>query len=77
MQAFDAPKWIRISLFNLLVVALLGVLMRYKIGFSFPFFDQKYLQHAHSHFAFAGWVSQMLMACMVRLLGARLSPARG
>ena len=76
MQAFDAPKWIRISLFNLLVVALLGVLMRYKIGFSFPFFDQKYLQHAHSHFAFAGWVSQMLMACMVRLLGATLSPAR-
>jgi hypothetical protein len=75
MQAFDAPKWIRISFFNLLVVALLGVLMRYKIGFSFPVFDQKYLQHAHSHFAFAGWISQTLMVFMIQLLGSTATQA--
>lgn len=57
-------KWIRFSLFNLLLVALLGILMRYKIGFPFPYFDQKHLQHAHSHFAFYGWVSHTLMTLM-------------
>lgn len=43
--------------------------MRYKIGYDFPYFQQKYLQHAHSHFAFAGWVSQALMVFMVYHLG--------
>ena len=56
--------WLQISLVNLCIVAILGVLMRYKIGFEFPFLNQKYLQHAHSHFAFSGWVSHTLMALM-------------
>jgi hypothetical protein len=53
--------WFRISLFNLLIVACLGVILRYKITFSLPFVDQKFLLNAHSHFAFAGWISQALM----------------
>ena len=51
----------KIAIFNLLIVALLGLLMRYKIAFEFPFFMQKYAQHSHSHFAFLGWVSFVLM----------------
>jgi hypothetical protein len=39
--------------------------MRYKIAFSFPFLQQKFILHAHSHFAFAGWITQVLMALMV------------
>ncbi len=50
----------KIGVFNLIIVAAIGVLMRYKIGFEFPFFDQKNLLHGHSHFAFAGWVSHIL-----------------
>jgi hypothetical protein len=61
-------KWMTISLFSLLLVALLGVIMRYKIGFEFPYLNQKNLQHAHSHFAFAGWVSQTLMLFMIAML---------
>lgn len=57
--------WLKISIFNLLLVAILGVIMRYKIGFEFPYFDQKNLQHAHSHFAFYGWVSHTLMVLMI------------
>ncbi len=57
--------WIKISVINLLLVATLGLLMRYKIAYSLPFFDQKHLQHAHSHFAFSGWVSQSIYAAMV------------
>ncbi len=54
-------RWFRISIFNLLLVSTLGVLMRYKIAFSLPFVNQRYLLNAHSHFAFAGWVTQVLM----------------
>lgn len=55
-------KWLGWTLFNLAIVALYGVVMRYKIAFDFPFFDQKNLLHAHSHFAFSGWISQVLYA---------------
>jgi len=61
-------RWLRISIFNLLLVALAGVLMRYKIAYSLPFINQQYFLHAHSHFAFAGWVTQALMSLMVFFL---------
>lgn len=57
--------WLRISFFNLLIVAFLGLILRYKIAFSLPFIDQKHLLHGHSHFAFTGWVSMALMAFMI------------
>lgn len=53
-------NWLKISVINLAIVALFGMVMRYKIGFEFPFFEQKHLQHAHSHFAFLGWVAQTI-----------------
>lgn len=56
--------WLRVSLFNLLILALIGVILRYKIAFSLPFVDQKHLLHGHSHFAFAGWISQVIMTLM-------------
>jgi hypothetical protein len=39
--------------------------MRYKIAYSLPFIEQKKIQHAHSHFAFSGWITQALMTLMV------------
>src|SRR6266540_6305325 len=50
-------KWARWALLNLAIVAAAGVLLRYKILFSLPLFDYKNLLHAHSHFAFSGWIS--------------------
>ncbi|MFN8320768.1 MAG: hypothetical protein U0V54_15205 [Saprospiraceae bacterium] len=50
----------KLLLINLIIVALIGCIMRYKIGFEFPYLDQKHLQHAHSHFAFANWISLSL-----------------
>jgi hypothetical protein len=61
-------KWLRIALVNLGVVALLGVTLRYKIAFSLPFIDQRNLHHGHSHFAFAGWISQAVMILFVYYL---------
>ncbi len=60
--------WLKFSIVNLFLVALLGMLMRYKIGFDFPFLVQKHLLHSHSHFAFAGWISHTLMVLMVYYL---------
>lgn len=52
--------WLKLSVFNFFLVALLGVIMRYKILYSLPFLDQKHLQEAHSHFAFYGWITNAL-----------------
>ncbi len=66
-------SWLNVSLFNLLIVALLGTALRYKIAFSFPFIDQKHVMHAHSHFAFSGWITMALMALMVGYLSNEYS----
>jgi hypothetical protein len=64
-------KWFFFSLVNLMLVALLGVTLRYKIAFSLPFIDQQKLLHGHSHFAFTGWVTQALMTLLVGYLSDR------
>ncbi len=78
MQSKD--KFVRLGLINLSIVALIGVIMRYKIGFEFPYFDQKYLLHGHSHFAFAGWVSHLLFVFFSNFLvqhgGANINKAK-
>jgi hypothetical protein len=63
--------WIKISLINLMLVAIIGCILRYKIAFSIPFIDQKHLLHGHSHFAFTGWITQVLMALLVNHLSTQ------
>lgn len=65
---FNPKFWLRFSIVNLFIVAVLGLLMRYKIGFEFPFFNQKNILHSHSHFAFSGWISHTLMVLMIVFL---------
>jgi hypothetical protein len=66
-------RWLKIALFNLLIVATIGVVLRYKIAYSLPFIDQKHLLHGHSHFAFAGWITQALMILLVNYLSKQNS----
>lgn len=61
-------KWSRWALFNFVVLALVGVLLRYKILYPLPLVDHKHLLHAHSHFAFAGWVTLALFVCIISVL---------
>lgn len=70
---FNAPFWIKFSLINLLIVASLGVIMRYKIGFDFPYLTQKNIQHAHSHFAFAGWITHSIYVLLVYFITNRVA----
>ncbi|WP_188362990.1 hypothetical protein [Flavobacterium orientale] len=76
MKSLSLLQWIKITLFSLFLVALMGLLMRYKIAFELPFLAQKNLQHAHSHFAFSGWVTQLLMVLMVRYLSQYTSETK-
>src|SRR3546814_690776 len=64
----NAKKWISLTLLSLLLVAILGVLLRYKIAFSLPVINQKYLQYSHSHFAMNGWLTQVLMVLLASCL---------
>lgn len=73
MTKLSAKYWFRIGLINLMLVAVFGTLMRYKIAFDFPFFHQKNLLHAHSHFAFSGWVSHFLYTGLAYLIIPYLS----
>ncbi len=65
---FISKRYLQIAFLNLFIVSCLGVILRYKIAFSLPFLDQKFLLHAHSHFAFAGWITHALMCLMVNYL---------
>jgi hypothetical protein len=70
-SANAGSRWVRITLFNLLLVAVLGCAMRYKIAYSLPWLPQKNVLNGHSHFAFAGWLSQILMTLMVQYLSRK------
>ncbi|MFT5886801.1 MAG: hypothetical protein ACI9IP_003272 [Arcticibacterium sp.] len=48
-------KYIQISLFYLLIVAIIGTVLRSVAFFNIPF-EYANLVHAHSHVAFQGWV---------------------
>lgn len=61
-------SWFKIGLLNLAIVALYGAIMRYKIAYNLPFLDQKNLLHAHSHFAFGGWISHLLYSGLALIL---------
>jgi len=67
-MSFPIYRWLKITLLNLLIVATIGVVLRYKILYPLPFADQKHLLHGHSHFAFAGWITQAIMILMVAYL---------
>lgn len=60
--------WARISLFNLCIVAFLGVALRSKILFTLPFLNYLKLLDAHWHFAFDGWLTLALLFLLVEEL---------
>lgn len=66
-------RWAWLGLFNLLCVAFLGLLMRLKFVMPLPWMDQKNFMHAHSHFAFSGWVSHVLMVLMLMCIYGKVS----
>lgn len=52
------------------------MVMRYKIAFDFPLLVQNNLLHAHSHFAFSGWVTHILFTALAIMLAPFISEAK-
>ncbi|RXF70460.1 hypothetical protein [Arcticibacter tournemirensis] len=53
IQASSYPRW---AVANFLILTILGILLRWMHLASVPGVNYMFLLHAHSHFAFAGWV---------------------
>lgn len=66
-------QWIYFAFINLLIVALLGLILRYKMTYSLPMVNQKFLLHGHSHFALTGWVTQILMVYISNAISKGIS----
>ena len=49
-------RYLRILFFNLIVLALAGLVMRAMPIYALPSINFEHLKHAHSHLAFLGWV---------------------
>lgn len=70
-MGFSLRRYSNIAIFNLLLISLLGLILRYKIAFVLPFIDQSHLLHGHSHFAFTGWITHALMVLLVAFMAVQ------
>lgn len=66
MKRLQNLPFSRLAVFNFIVLALWGVLLRYMQLADLPF-NYQYLLHAHSHFAFSGWVFLSIAFLIARL----------
>lgn len=73
MQATSTKTWLNIALFNLCVVAALGLIMRSKMIFDLPWVNYNRLVEAHGNFAFVGWVTLALLTLMLSELPVQKS----
>jgi len=55
-----------VSVFNLLLLSIVGVILRLYPLVNVTLFDYKNVLHAHSHFAFGGWVMPILLAMILK-----------
>lgn len=58
-------SWAHITITNLCIVAVLGLLLRSKAIFDMPWLDYNRLVDTHGHFAFMGWATLSLLSLMV------------
>lgn len=59
-------KLLLFSVFNFFLLSVIGVLLRLYPFLSLPVIKYKNLLHAHSHFAFGGWVMPILMIAILK-----------
>ncbi len=58
-------KWFGLSIFNLCIIATLGLILRSKMIFALPFINYNHLLEAHSHFSLGGWATLVIMVLLV------------
>lgn len=71
-QNFNYPKW---AFINFIVLSIFGVLLRYLQLYGLPLVNYQFILHAHSHFAFSGWMFFSMAFLIARLCsGNELTP---
>ncbi|MEX0813815.1 MAG: hypothetical protein WD048_16475 [Chitinophagales bacterium] len=55
-------KWLLVALFNFLMAALMGLLLRFAFVWEISWLDYRNMMHGHSHIAMLGWVYLALFA---------------
>ncbi len=59
-------KLLQFSLFNFFLLSVVGIVLRAYPLTAIPFFQYKNVLHAHSHFAFGGWVIPALTFLVIK-----------
>lgn len=58
-------SWLKVALWNFLIAAILGALMRYAFVAELPWMKFRFVQHGHSHVAMLGWLYLAFYACLI------------
>ena len=58
-------KWIRVAVFNFMLAAVMGLLLRAAFVWDFEGLEYKNMLHAHSHIAMLGWIYMALYLLIV------------
>ena len=66
------PAW---AIANFVILSVFGLILRYMQVFSLPWANYQFLLHAHSHFAFAGWMFFSIALLLIHSLFGNSPPA--
>jgi hypothetical protein len=72
INRIDFQRW---TMANFIVLAFLGVVLRYIICFPAGKLNYLFILHAHSHFAFAGWIFMALAILLIRQIPEADTPS--
>lgn len=56
----NTTSWISFCIFNFLIIAVLGTILRIYAIIPLDFFAFQHIREAHSHFAFYGWITALI-----------------
>jgi hypothetical protein len=71
-QTLNYPRW---AVINFIVISIFGLLLRYMQVEDVPWLNYQFVLHAHSHFAFSGWMFFLIAFLIASICtGGKLSP---
>lgn len=69
MKRFTILNYPRWAIINFIVLSIFGVILRYMQLYDVPGLDYQFILHAHSHFAFSGWMFFSIALLIALLCG--------
>ncbi len=65
LNSLKYNKWIRVAVFNFMITATMGLLLRAAFVWEISWLDYRKMLHGHSHIAMLGWIYLALYALIV------------